>query len=140
MKIIDLLESTGDSKIDLMDVLEDFLPFVTDRLKLKTLPTIKLVKTVQDTAQPTFGRFENDNNTIQLAIVNRHPLDTLRTLAHELVHFRQGTEHRLGPHSGDTGSEEENEANELAGIIMRDFNKLHPENFDNYTVEIPQTK
>jgi Zn-dependent peptidase ImmA (M78 family) len=59
--------------------------------------------------------------------MNRHPNDILRTIAHELVHYKQDTEHRLEPDSGTTGSPEENQANAVAGIVMRHFNKQYPE-------------
>jgi len=140
MKINDLLTESTDGKVDLIDMLKDFLPLAMKQLNINTLPKIKLLSKVEDPDQPTFGRFENDNKEISLAIVNRHPLDTLRTLAHELTHYKQGVEHRLGPRSGETGSKEENQAHELAGIIMRHFNKQHPEYFDNDTVSIPQPK
>jgi hypothetical protein len=50
----------------------------------------------------------------------------LRTLAHELVHHKQLSE------GGDVRPVEEleYEANAVAGMLMRDFNKLHPEMFD----------
>ena len=140
MQITELLKESVGNKIDLMDMLEDFLPLCMQELSLIDLPKITLVDKVDDEEQPTFGRYDHDNNEITLAITNRHPLDTLRTFAHELTHYKQGTEHKLGPHSGETGSDEENEAHEVAGIIMRKFNKAHPENFDNDMVEIPQSK
>lgn len=114
---------------DLPDLLEKFLPFAMKELNLSKLPKIKLEKQVMDFEQPTFGRFINDANVIQLGLKNRHPLDILRTLAHELVHFKQNLENRLDAHSGDTGSPEENEAHIRAGIIMRNFNKRYPHYF-----------
>jgi hypothetical protein len=126
MKIIDLLESE-DSNPTLIDILEKFLPFIVDEYQLETLPKITLLAHVDDTSQPTFGRYSNDDKGIELAILNRHPLDILRTLAHELVHYKQDTEDRISPDSGATGSDIENEANELAGIAMRNFNKANPE-------------
>jgi hypothetical protein len=105
---------------------------------LQSLPTIKLVSKVPDSEQPTFGKYDNDEKTVYLAILDRHPLDILRTFAHELAHFVQDIEDRLNPYSGETGSKEENEAHELAGIAMRHFNKAHPEYFTN--IEIPQSK
>jgi hypothetical protein len=141
MKITELLiESANDSKVDLIDMLREFLPFVVDKLEIKTLPQINLLAQIPDKEQPTFGRYDQDARSLSLAIINRHPLDILRTLAHELAHHVQNTENRLGPHSGDTGSDEENEAHELAGIVMREFNKMHPEYFNTHTVEIPQPK
>jgi hypothetical protein len=137
MKIIDLFESTG-KEYTFMDVLDQFLPFIVKEYNLKSLPTIKLVNQVPDTDQPTFGKYEDDDKTVYLSFLDRHPLDTLRTLAHELAHFIQGTEHRLNPYSGETGSKEENEAHELAGIAMRHFNKQHPEFFTN--IKLPLSK
>jgi hypothetical protein len=58
-------------------------------------------------------------------------MDILRTLAHELTHYRQ--HERLGksmPDSaGRTGSPYENEANAQAGIVMRHFQNRYPEFF-----------
>ena len=137
MKILDLFES-ADSRHNLIDVFGKFLPFIVKEYNLQSLPTIKLVSKVPDTEQPTFGKYVDDEKTIYLAILDRHPLDILRTFAHELAHFVQDIEDRLNPYSGETGSKEENEAHELAGIAMRHFNKAHPEYFTN--IEIPQSK
>jgi Zn-dependent peptidase ImmA (M78 family) len=118
-------------KLDLMTAFEDFLPIVMQELKLTKLPKIKLEKKIEDSEQPTFGVFKEHENIIHLGLDGRHPLDILRTLAHELVHFKQGTEHQLdSPDSGATGSPQENQANARAGVIMRHFNKNHPEYFD----------
>ena len=128
MKIHDLIaESTEASGF--LKMLKDFLPHVMQELKIDVLPKIKLETNINDKAQPTFGRFANYENTIYLAIENRHPNDVCRTLAHELVHFRQFMNNELNPNSGETGSPAENEANSIAGIIMRNFNKKHPEYF-----------
>lgn len=135
MRITDLFESRNNSW-DLMQVLEDFLPLAMEELEIDKLPKIKLVPIVQDTVQPTFGKFVNDENKIYLGLEERHPLDIIRTLAHELVHFKQGMEHRLDDTSGHTGSPIENEAHEVAGIIMRNFNKRHPEYFKLSAVDV----
>jgi Zn-dependent peptidase ImmA (M78 family) len=135
MRITDLFESR-DNSWDLMQVLEDFLPLAMEELEIDKLPKIKLVPIVKDTVQPTFGKFVNDENKIYLGIEERHPLDVIRTLAHELVHFKQGMEHRLDDTSGNTGSPIENEAHEVAGIIMRNFNKRHPEYFKLSAVDV----
>jgi hypothetical protein len=39
--------------------------------------------------------------------------------------------------SGETGSPAENEANELAGIVMREFNKANPEFLRASPVQLP---
>ena len=110
-----------------MDALEDFLPFVMKLLKLDKLPRISVHKTIQTGDQPSFGGYNPEDGTIQLALKDRHPADVLRTLAHELVHFKQDQQGELDEQSGATGSNEENEANTKAGIIMRYFNKRFPQ-------------
>lgn len=138
MKIQDLLESE-DKKPDLMTIFRAFLPVAIKELDLKTLPKIKLHLHLDSDDQPSFGRFQNNTSVIDLAIEDRHPLDILRTLAHELVHYKQNEEVGLGPDSGNTGSPEENEAHELAGIVMRNFNKEHPEFFQTDAINLEET-
>lgn len=113
---------------DLPKVLGKFLPIAVKILDLPGVPKIKLEKhiTAHD-GQATFGRYVNDTRLIELTILDRHPVDILRTLAHELVHFKQHLDGQLDSNSGHTGSPEENEAHMKAGVIMRVFNKKYPE-------------
>ena len=138
MRIQHLIEEQQDPKKVFHKMIKDFLPIAMDVIGLKTLPDIKLVVSVPDTDQPTFGKFVNEENRIYLSIEDRHPLDILRTLAHELVHYKQGIEHELEADSGRTGSPEENEANMLGGIVMRYFNKAHPEYFDIEAIDVKE--
>jgi Zn-dependent peptidase ImmA (M78 family) len=120
---------------NLMAALENFLPVAMKELGIDKLPKIKLEKIVEDPVQPTFGRFVDNEETIYLGVANRHLLDILRTLAHELVHFKQHLNGQLDDYSGETGSSEENEAHVVAGIIMRHFNKAHPNYFKDKPLE-----
>lgn len=136
MRIEQLIEKKLDPKELFPEMMESFLPIAMDVIGLKYLPDIKLVLKVPSPEQPTFGKFVNEENRIYLALEDRHPLDILRTLAHELVHFKQGTEHKLDPNSGRTGSPQENEAHMLAGIVMRYFGKAHPEYFNSEAIDL----
>ena len=113
-------------KPTLIDALGDFLPIAIKHLKLDHIPKIRLVKEIADSSQPTFGRYVNKEKIIYVVVDNRNPVDVLRTLAHELVHYQQGEEHRLDQDSGNTGSPIEDEANAEGGVIMRLFNQAHP--------------
>ena len=122
---------------DFKEILKKFLPLAKKIVKLNKMPTIILRKTISDNHQPTMGRFRNDTYTLELAIANRQPVDILRTLAHELTHAKQNEEHvNIDP---TTGSREENEANAVAGIIMRHFNKEYPEYLSYQPVEEGKT-
>jgi predicted chitinase/FMN phosphatase YigB (HAD superfamily) len=115
---------------ELMNVFKDFFPLVMTMLKIDKLPPIKFKQRV-DGEQPSFGGFDMNSGVIYLQIENRHPLDIIRTLAHELVHFRQHQNNRLPADGGKSGSPYENQANQLAGIIMRRFNQKFPHYFDS---------
>lgn len=135
MKIQELLESTNN-KPDLMTIFREFLPFAVEELGLKSVPKIKLHLHLGADEQPSFGSFNNETKIINIAIEDRHPLDILRTLAHEMVHYKQNEETGLRPGAGATGSPEENQAHKLAGIVMRNFNKANPEFFNTNAVNL----
>jgi hypothetical protein len=103
-----------------------FAPWVAEQLGIKQLPKIELLDQPMNTS---FGTYDADNNCLYLVTAGRHPVDVLRTLAHELTHHKQNLAGQLDTNSGDTGTDEENEANANAGIIMRDFAGANPEYF-----------
>lgn len=114
------------------DILRDFIKFCVAELKLNEMPIIKLRKDPQwPVVHKTFGRYMNDKKMLEVAWGHRHIMDVLRTVAHELTHKHQHERdgERMGPEAGETGSQWENEANARAGILMRDYARLHPEYF-----------
>jgi Zn-dependent peptidase ImmA (M78 family) len=122
MKIFEVTHKSNNN-----DLIKSFLPFAKEHLDIDQLPTIRIVDSVPGTDGTTFGRYDQDENIIYVVANGRHPKDAMRTLAHELVHYKQNIEDRLHDESGATGSEEENEANAQAGVIMRNFNQANPE-------------
>lgn len=129
----DLSESTSihDHKDNFVDMFKKFLPLAMHYLKIDNLPEMKFEPHIRDTDQPTFGKYDNSTQVLHVALLNRHPNDILRTTAHELCHYKQDINDELNAESGTTGSPEENEAHVMAGIIMRHFNKQHPEYLDS---------
>ena len=114
------------------EILKDFIEFCFKELKLEHMPTIKLRKDPQwSVRHKTFGRYINDQHLLEVAWGQRHIMDVLRTVAHELTHKHQHERDgdRMGPEAGETGSKWENEANARAGILMRDYARLHPDYF-----------
>ena len=138
MNLFEMFEQ-GPPKPTLIDALRDFLPIAIKHLKLDHIPKIRLVKEITDSRQPTFGRFVNKEKIIYVVVDNRNPVDVLRTLAHELVHYQQGEEHRLDQDSGNTGSPIEDEANAEGGVIMRLFNQAHPVYMKSDPIEVAET-
>jgi len=136
MGIPESMDPTDEAQF--INALRDLLPIAMAQLEIEKLPKIKLEKYVDDAEQPTFGRFVNNTLTIHIGIENRHIIDILRTLAHELVHFKQHELGELGPESGRTGSPAENEAHAVAGVIMRHFNLKHPEYFHDPAISLEE--
>ena len=120
-----------DEQISNEEILKDFIEFCFKELKLQDMPVIKLRKDPQwSIVNKTFGRYNGETHTLEVAWGQRHIMDVLRTVGHELTHKLQhdrGDE--MGPNAGDTGSQWENEANAQAGILMRNYAQLHPEFF-----------
>ena len=114
------------------DLVSEFMKHVMDELKLKNLPRIALSDNSQEAIDlRSWGGYQPSNKSIHIVIAKRHPADIFRTLAHELVHYKQDLEGRLKPDSGTTGSEEENEANSRAAVIMRNFAQVKPNLFEH---------
>jgi hypothetical protein len=87
----------------------------------------------------SFGRYDPDSHTLNVSMPNRHVMDVLRTVAHELVHCSQNQQQGgLPDDAGETGSRWENDANARAGIIMRDWANSHPEHFAHDSLEESQ--
>jgi Zn-dependent peptidase ImmA (M78 family) len=107
--------------------LPDFIKFACDELGISEHPRIDVVDQVPGASGTTFGCYNPEQQTIYLVSKGRHPKDVYRTLAHELVHYKQDQEDRLHSESGTTGSKEENEANAQAGVVMRNYSEQNPE-------------
>ena len=113
------------------DILKDFIQFCVKELKIKQIPTVKLRKDPQwSVVNKTFGRYIDEKHLLEVAFGQRHIMDVLRTVAHELTHKHQHEREAVPSDAGETGSTFENEANARAGVLMRDYGRLHPELFD----------
>jgi RNA polymerase sigma factor (sigma-70 family) len=114
------------------EILKDFIKFCVEELKIKQMPTVKLRKDPQwSVRNRTFGRYINDQHLLEVAWGGRHIMDVLRTVAHELTHKHQHERDgsKMDNTAGETGSPWENEANARAGILMRDYARMHPDYF-----------
>ena len=102
------------------------LSLCKSELDIQDLPPIELIDTDSTVGGGTsFGLF--DGEKIQVITLGRHQMDIMRTLAHELVHWKQQQEGM--ELNGDDGSEIENQANAVAAVIMRKFGKKYPHYF-----------
>jgi len=105
----------------------EFIKFAAKNLGMQNLPGSLTLSYDNKQAQDkrTFGFFDPNNKKIWIYVKNRNMADILRTLAHELVHRKQEEDGRLDPTSGQTGSPIEDEANSMAGVLLRNFGKIN---------------
>jgi hypothetical protein len=99
------------------------------QLDITKAPTVKLV---DDTGTTALGYIDRETKTIVVTIKGRHQMDIMRTLAHELTHYKQM---ETRDPDGETGSDDENSANSIAGILLRNWGKMHPDMFTQHLAE-----
>ena len=117
-------------------VITSFARFVAKQIGMRQLPRIRITRNPKWSGENgTFGHYDQTNKTLTISLANRHIMDVLRTMAHELVHAHQDREHGLPSTAGKTGSPYENEANAVAGRIMRRWAKKHGNMFDQPATE-----
>jgi putative chitinase len=126
------LEDSTDNNI-----VQDFIQHVTTELGIDPVPEIHLHTDPEwSKHNQSFGRYDPESHTLNVSMPNRHVMDVLRTVAHELVHCSQNQQHgQLPDDAGETGSRWENDANARAGVIMRDWANSHPEHFAHDALE-----
>jgi hypothetical protein len=100
--------------------LEMFVKFAAKELSISKLPKIHFVGN-KENSKNAFGH--SIGSEIYIRITDRHPGDVMRTIAHELIHVKQTQMSKTGEQF------KEDEANAIAGRIMRKFNTTYPEIF-----------
>ncbi len=127
---IDLLkEVLVESK---QESIHHFVEWATNRLKLKETPKVTLINGNEYAQEKSsLGGYQPTTKEIYVAIENRLTADILRTVAHEMAHRKQD---EMGlvtneVEDGKTGSDIENKANAVAGILMREYAKINKKIF-----------
>jgi Zn-dependent peptidase ImmA (M78 family) len=111
---------------DYQNQCNEFIEWCRPKLNLRGKIHVQLInKPIQVGSQVSFGYYDSKTHKIVISCKDRHPIDVLRTLAHELCHLAQAQIRPLTGADGVTGSHIENEANALAGILMRLWNTKH---------------
>jgi t-SNARE complex subunit (syntaxin) len=109
--------------------INDFVSFACKHLDLEQPPEINYVNDKTHAFENrSFGSYHIGKNTINVNVAERHVADIIRTLAHEMVHYKQDVDGRLDgiEYAGETGSTFENEANSEAGVMLRNYGRSNP--------------
>jgi hypothetical protein len=90
---------------------------------------IKVALAYERTPDITTTAYYNLNGFIKVYVKDRAIIDVCRSIAHELVHHKQNLDGRLNDSKkdGEDGTDIENEANAVAGVIIRKWGKLNPD-------------
>ena len=104
----------------------DFISFCIAQLEIQTSPKIRIGDDHRKAQEVrAMGYYSPGEDLIWVLRGQRVPADWYRTLAHELVHWRQ---RELGQAmDGSDGSELENEANAKAAVILREWGRRYSE-------------
>lgn len=109
------------------DIIKKFVIFCSENLKLTESCKIFLCAERNSNLETT-ASYNPNNDNIWIYVKNRNMLgDILRSLAHEMMHFKQRLRNELHAESGKDGSPHENEAHTFAGMMIRKFGRMFPE-------------
>jgi hypothetical protein len=114
------------------EIVKELLKFIDKKIDLNgDVPEVELSYDENEAKEmKSFGKYVPGTKQLRVVAANRNLADVLRTISHELIHDKQNKNGVLDQNSSETGSKYENEANALAGVIMREFGKIHPEIFE----------
>lgn len=111
-------------------ILIEFVKFVKDELKLKKVPEIRVESNRNHIKTTANYNYTLPEKIIRIYGKDRALVDIMRSLSHELQHHKQWEDGRLKVKPADIGSEEENEANAVAGIMIKKFALKNPNIYD----------
>jgi len=123
----------GNIKEESKGFIDDFLNYTRDFLKLDDLPEI-IFTDDRLIAPMTTGVFIPKMDKIFIYTKNRLTADWLKTLAHELTHYKQYVEERIPENLEGRNQKLEAEANVAAGDILYNFAHLSDENNKIYDI------
>jgi hypothetical protein len=118
-------ENLSDTK---QNSIQHFVEYATKRLKLAETPKVTLVGGREFAEVKTsLGGYSPETKEIYVATEGRLTADILRTIAHEMVHRKQDEMGLVtdSEKDGADGSDIENKAHAVAGILMREYGRIN---------------
>lgn len=108
-------------------VMSDFVNFAKKEIGIDD--DVKVLLAYERTPDIKTTAYYNLEGFVKIYVKDRAIIDVCRSIAHELVHHKQNIDGRLkdSVKDGEDGSEIENEANAVAGVVIRKWGKLYPE-------------
>lgn len=112
---------------DLKEIVKEFGAFIVKKLSI-TKP-FKIQLTGNREGMKTYAHYDPKAGIVKVCIKGRSKADILRSIAHEMVHHQQNQNGKLDPKTPipDIGGEIEDEANAVAGQLIKEFSYAHKE-------------
>ena len=118
---------------DLKEIVKEFGAFIVKKLAIKK--PFKIHLTTNREGMKTYAHYDPNSGLIKVCIKGRSKADVLRSIAHEMVHHQQNQNGKLSQDPKnpipDIGGEIEDEANAVAGQLIKEFSYAH-EDFKLY--------
>jgi Zn-dependent peptidase ImmA (M78 family) len=108
-----------------------FVQFVVKTIEIENTPRVKIINGRKNGIKTTaLYDYTQEKKVIKVNGKNRALVDIMRSIAHELVHHKQFEEGRLIGKIQDVGGEIEDQANAVAGQLIKLFGRKDPTIFD----------
>lgn len=108
--------------------LRDFIKWCVRKLNIKqALPKIRFQDSKEGPDQHRTGYYDDNDDIMWIYTGNRNLIDIMRTVAHELAHRKQHEDNRVHGDQSYPGSPMEQEADVVAGYLMKLYGKKNPE-------------
>lgn len=112
-------------------IIKCFTIFCLRYFNINNIPCSVILLPKKNKENVTTGAFQIETNTIFVRFQGRALIDCLRTIAHETVHFNQKltNQYKLGDEIPDIGGKIEDEANAIAGQLIKIFKNKYNAKF-----------
>lgn len=108
--------------------LRDFVAWCVEKLKIQqALPRIRFQDAKEGPDQHRTGYYDDNDDIMWIYTGNRNLIDIMRTVAHELAHRKQHEDNRVHGNQAYPGSPIEQQADAVAGYLMKLYGKDNPE-------------
>ena len=110
---------TESTLSDHEDQLRDFVKWTCDKLKIKKMPRLEFQDSKESGDQKKTAHFDMQDGMIWIYTGNRNLADIMRSVAHELTHYKQDEKGQVSPDQSYPGSPIEQQADAVAGYLMK---------------------
>jgi hypothetical protein len=108
------------------DELRDFVKWTCDKLKIKKMPRLEFQDSKESGDQKKTAHFDMEDGMIWIYTGNRNLADIMRSVAHELTHYKQDEKGQVSPDQSYPGSPIEQQADAVAGYLMKLYMDKEP--------------